>query len=463
MCIQQVGNKIVYIFTFIILTDSCGSIAENKLTFVFSIPTTYNYPDSPRVTITTSSPEPVNVNISIPGLGFRTSRIVTRYQHTGITLPHSVRLEKGDGTQNKTIIVQSSGPAAVYVIDNEFAGGDSFLALPIFELGTKYLVASFSSVDPKYPSFFCVSALNEKTHVGFRSYAGRENHVVLQAYESFRFDGELGEDLTGSLVVSDKPIAVVSGAYTQVPTGTDRLDGLLEQLPSAESWGRNYILSPFLGRKSGYLYRVISSEHSVLLTISGEGVASLKAFSIFERRIVGDEMISITADCPVMVIQYMTGYDSEDPPRGDPSMIVIRPLKAFTNNLTFSVLPLKVPQHVAYNVHVIVNCSAVNQLVFDNTLPWTNVGLLQNEETLMCLVRGQVGIGVHSTAVMDASERISVYVYAICTVCGTSYVFPVDMWSLPRKYNSTVFCYASYTKRSSSKDIACVLKRIFCI
>ena len=385
--------------------------------------------------------------MSIPGLDFKTSRMVTRYNHTDITLPHFVRLRKGDGIQNKTIIVQSSGPAAVYVIDNEFAGGDSFLALLILELGTKYLVASFSSVDPKYPSFFCVSALNEKTHVGFRSYAGRENHVVLQAYESFRFDGELGEDLTGSLVVSDTPIAVVSGAFTQVPLGTDRLDGLLEQLPSAESWGRNYILSPFLGRKSGYLYRVISSEHNVSLKISGEGVISLKAYSIFERHVVGDEMISVPADYPVMVIQYMMGCKSENPPRGDPSMVVIRPLKSFTNNVTFPVLPLKVPERVIYNFHVIVNCSSVNQLVFDDEFLWTKkTDVLESEESSMCSVRGQVGIGVHS--VVDASERMSVYIYAICMVCkfSTSYLFPVGMWSLPCKYNSNLFCWAKSIK-----------------
>ena len=310
---------------------------------MFSVPTTYKYSDPPRVTITTSSPEPVNINISIPGLGFRTSSILTKHKHADFTLSPSLRLNKGDGTQNKIIVVQSLGPAAVYVIDSEFAGGEIFLALPIFELGTKYFVASFTSVDPKYPSFFCVSALDEETHVSFRSYSRRENHIALQAYESFRFDGAVGEDLTGTLVASDKPIAVVSGVYTQVPTGTDRLDGLLEQLPSAESWGRNYILSPFLGRKSGYLYRVISSGHNVSLKISGEGVISLKAYSIFERHVVGDEMISVTADYPVMVIQYMTGYDSEDPPRGDPSVVVIRPLKSFTNNLTFAVLPLKVP------------------------------------------------------------------------------------------------------------------------
>ena len=70
--------------------------------------------------------------------------------------------------------------------------------------------------------------------------------------------------------------------------------------------------------------------------------------------------------------------------------------------------------------------------------------VLDSEESSMCSVRGQVGIGVHSVA--DALERMSVYIYAICTVCtfSTSYVFPVGMWSLPRKYNTNLLLSKIY-------------------
>ena len=153
-----------------------------------------------------------------------------------------------------------------------------------------------------------------------------------------------------------------------------------------------------------------------------------------------------------MVIQYMMGHYSESSSGGDPSMVVIRPLKSFTNNVTFPVLPLKTRQHMTKNIHVIVHCSSVNQLIFDNEFPWTNNGdILRNEETSMCVVRGQVKLGAHSVAVKDVSERISVYVYAICKFCGTSYMFPAGMWS--REYYPCLFC--------STLGIHGCLKRLF--
>ena len=201
------------------------------------------------VLITTSSFDPVNVHVSVTGtVGFEDlTTTVTRTQHAQIDFPPSIRLT-GTGKRNATVKVTSSGVTSVHCIDNEYNGGDGFFVLPVTQLGKQYYVVSyisrydtFGSVN--YPSFICISALDQETSVQITKNEGQTLQLTLAPYESYRLDSDgEGGDLTGTFIEASNPIFVISGAYTFVPAGTCCWDGLIGPMFPIRSWKCSYVM-----------------------------------------------------------------------------------------------------------------------------------------------------------------------------------------------------------------------------
>ena len=114
---------------------------------MFSIPH-LNWAYNAHVLISTSSSVPVNTSLSIPGFDFERINIITNTTHADVALPISpdVRIYRGEGKRNKTIIVKSSGIVNVHAVDNKLCCGDGFVVLPTEKLGKKYHVASFKTI-----------------------------------------------------------------------------------------------------------------------------------------------------------------------------------------------------------------------------------------------------------------------------------------------------------------------------
>ena len=53
--------------------------------------------------------------------------------------------------------------------------------------------------------------------VNIKTKAGQSHSVNLTRYESYRYDGETYEDQSQTFVQSDKPAAVISAVFTQIP------------------------------------------------------------------------------------------------------------------------------------------------------------------------------------------------------------------------------------------------------
>ena len=220
----------------------------------------------------------VSVTLTVHGTTIQHNVQVTRSTYADIALPTSVLLERGDGLQDRTVVVRASAAVSVLVIDNEYANHDAFVALGSRQLGTQHYIASYTPYySTSYPSSFCLSALGEKTQVTIQTRAGQEYEVTLPAYQSYRFDGGMNEDLTGTYINSDKPVAVISGMDTQVPNSVADGDALMVQNIPLKLWGTRFVLSPFLGRDSGYIYRVITANTTTTLEISNIGSVQVSA------------------------------------------------------------------------------------------------------------------------------------------------------------------------------------------
>ena len=97
-----------------------------------------------------------------------------------------------------------------------------------------------------------------------------QKRETLRRYESYRFDGNQFEDLSGALIQSNKPIAVISGVHAKVPNhSSGNGDWLVVQVPPTNMWGTQFSIVPSqnLDLNSNYVYRVQTKNISTNLTL----------------------------------------------------------------------------------------------------------------------------------------------------------------------------------------------------
>ena len=395
------------------LTGASEDTSKSEFEYIFSIPfIVWNI--EPRVLITTSSKTPVYTSLHINGISLEPiNNTIDRYNYADIRLPKNVLLKKGE--QSKTIIIRSSDLVRVYVKDNERRAGDGFVAYPSSSLGTRHVIASyapFNLKDDNYRSFFSVSAPFSNTTVRFQTTVGRSR--LLQQYESYRFDGERGEDLSGTLIESDKPVALISGIQTRIPGGICCEDGLLEQLPSSKNWGKNFAFGSFQSLTSGFSFRVYTMNSSTSIKLTEPNATTLsynQEKHFFEGVVTDGTVVEISTDKPVMVAQYMQGSDLDMDKRGDPSMLIVPPYEAYT----FPVLELYETHD--YYINVMIECNRASGLLLDG-IPITTINshdILSGPNQLICCVRNAISTGLHSVS-HGSNVNFFVSVYAIGSI-----------------------------------------------
>src|ERR1035441_5518133 len=122
-----------------------------------------------------------------------------------------------DAVEDFGIHVTSSQPVSVYAMDYTKDGlSAAFTAYPTNLLGTNYCVMSF----PSYSQFAIVATADNTTvNITPSPTADLEgslwmNPITLQKGQTYLIDSaNYGDDVTGTWIKSDKPIAVFSGAY----------------------------------------------------------------------------------------------------------------------------------------------------------------------------------------------------------------------------------------------------------
>ncbi|XP_072047955.1 uncharacterized protein [Amphiura filiformis] len=419
-----------------------GEETNEQNEFIFNIPYLEYATHPPHVLMTTSSLLPIDTTLTIPGLGYQVDNTISRDNPGDIRLSTyvagiDVRLLPGDRKQpNKSVIVRASGQILLFVIENEFAQSDGFKVLPTSGLGTKYYIASYKPPSI-YPSFFCISSVYSNTSINITTPTGQKHHIILKRHESYRYDGGDYEDLSGIFVESNKPIAVISGVFTEVHEGECCEDGLMEQLPPVHSWGYNFTLTPFLSLNSGYVYRVYSAIHSATLHMSDGNITHITAESFYEADVTGDTIVSFTSDQPIMVVQYMKSFDTNNPYRGDPSMLIVTPSTLYSADVTFPVIEYTLPDGHTYYINVVIKCDYLDGFLLDEA-PLVDSNSLHTFDNSMCCLRSNVSTGHHTISHTNPMARFSVTVYAICKgYCASSYAYPVNAFGLTAESHST--------------------------
>ncbi|MCC7438222.1 MAG: T9SS type A sorting domain-containing protein [Armatimonadetes bacterium] len=269
--------------------------------------------------------------------------------------------------------VEANEEVAVYAMSQTITTTDAMMALPTDVLGTRYRVMSYYS-DGKYnnnvfdtlnhnttPSQFAVTATEDNTSITIRptvpvfgDNSRRPVSLILNRGESFLVQadisvGRLNGDLTGTLVESDKPIAVVGShqrstiPYEYITTLVSR-DYLLEQLPPTSVWGDKYILTPFavagLNAPVGYdVARVLADSNGTDVYLDGTFVQRLNAGAVLDLQL--NRAALLTTNRPVLVAQFKKSSQTQNDTGaafrlGDPFMIIVPPQKQYLTSYVCS-------------------------------------------------------------------------------------------------------------------------------
>ncbi len=239
---------------------------------------------------------------------------------------------------------------------------DASMLVPIHSLGTRYRAACWpfetsQQTTSGLADYITVVAAEDDTKVeivpranvlpgvgvpgppaGVPLTMNLDEAEVLQIQSS---GGNTLNDLTGSLIEANKPVAVFSGnECAMVPSNVWACDHIEEQLLPVDAWGKSYFVVKFEPRGSeADIFRIIADEDGTEVSTDPE----LPGFPVTLEggefiQFESDGVFEVEASDPVAVIQYMSGsqYTGDfNGGIGDPAMLVAVPQVQFVDEFIF--------------------------------------------------------------------------------------------------------------------------------
>jgi hypothetical protein len=292
------------------------------------------------------------VAFSVAPGGIATIEIPPDDRITGTDLvahPHSAP----DGVSQKSFRISSDNDISVYFLNFMHFSTDAAVLMPSDAVGTLYVIPAYTGRgNVGWDGYYMVVAQEDDTTITISASDGtnppngtpgslpqlyisgansfdESTQITLQAGEVYVGRPAVSQDLSGTVVRSDKPVAVFGGAScANVPFGFGSCDQLLDAVPAVDTWGTEFIAGAAEGRNLGDTFRVFAWADGTEVRFDGELIATLDAGTWLEYRRASTDAMHIETSLPVMAVRYFNGYeyDSLVSELGDPSMTVMQPL-----------------------------------------------------------------------------------------------------------------------------------------
>lgn len=323
----------------------------------------------PTLTLYIASSRATTGTVTIPGVNFSQAFSVAANAVTSVRINDRASLDSIDLVENLGVRVTSQEPVAVYAINDLPFAADAFLALPVASLGTEYVALGYKNGVNVQGTQFAVVAASDATmltvtpSVAVGARAARVPYTVAlnqgQTYQLRSTEPGEAFDLSGSIITSDKPVAVFGGHVAgSVPHAVNYANHLVEQLPPTNTWGRYFVTAPFATRLKGDTFRFTASQDATRVYVNGTHAATLNRGQVHERVVEGNA--SIISDKPVLVGQYANGHDFDNA-TGDPMMVIVPPYEQFASSYTITTTHARFTNRV----NVVAPASAVGAVTLD--------------------------------------------------------------------------------------------------
>jgi len=349
-----------------------------------------------------------NCRVQVPAIGFDQTFLVVPKKITVVDLPNdrsgqTVELTEAEDEQvisGMSVHILADTDITVYGLNHKAQSSDAFLAFPVDALGTEYLTINYpvctpqphKAIDASFNAMYVTSsefwiiATENATSVTIiptgttkaGRTAGSKIAVNLQKGDVYLVQGDVSSydgDLTGSEILSDKPIAVFSGHvradipqfYINPSSQFNSRDHLVEQLPPVSSWGDSGVIAPFSASKAILpdIVRIIGSQDHTLLTFNGgTGTATIGRGEVYEILTLSGP-VAVTATHPILIGQYMHSSINitSGQTHGDPALAIIYPFDQFDSSYTFISV-----QNTAYSdnfINIVITPNGVKDITLD--------------------------------------------------------------------------------------------------
>ncbi|XP_078578780.1 IgGFc-binding protein-like [Branchiostoma floridae x Branchiostoma japonicum] len=383
------------------------------------------------------------VTITTPSNGLSTTVQVTYGQVKKVEVDRVAVELRGSVKSDKAVHVTSDVEIVVYGIFAERRSTDAFLALPTDVLGTEYYAACSSIARNRnqegfrdMPSQFGVVGVHDGTTVTITPSQdvefGSQNYRTGQAFSARldRFETlqvQATEDLTGSKITADQPVAVLSGnvfAYCKPmdehQSGTG--DHLEQMIPPVDTWGKEFVTVPLTKHRRGDLFRVIAARDNTQVVVTNENTKTLNAGEFWEIDIPSDEYRHVTSSEPVLLVQYSkTG--AVDSTATDPFMMIIPSVAQFEAEYAFSTVDLlSDPSRTTHHINLVTSSADKAGLRLDGQQLPSNIDWHNVPGTRYAAAQLTIDRGTHTVRHMSPIVTIGLFSYGFTEM--ESYGYP---------------------------------------
>ena len=331
--------------------------------------------DSLQLVVSAEGNSPVQFSVETSsGVGY--TGTTTASSPVIVNLP--IALVTDDATytyRNKGVHVYTTGQGSISVLAINFNSGTvgNYLAYPCQDVGGapyEYFIVSTGTLMSSAVSEFLLVGCEDDTTItitptqtvsiptdvqsfssSLQSVAGGSDHQITLSKMQTLLITKSATDLTGSRIVSNKPLTVISGHECgNVPSTQTYCGHLAEQIPPTSTWGQEFLLVSFGGRDVGQYYKIVSSQSATTVVRRCNSVTTTQTLSSvgssFTFFTSSTTYCSVVANKPVLVSQLGIGGGTDN--IGNPIISILPSLDQYTNRYSFFSL-----NTTDFNIHYI--------------------------------------------------------------------------------------------------------------
>ncbi|XP_067660547.1 IgGFc-binding protein-like [Haliotis asinina] len=286
-----------------------------------------------------SAERSATVNITIPLLQWNLTKTLEPGQSWKKTLPRELRYNAYFTATPSAVYIASTSPVSVYVYDGYRIKASGYMALPFHALSTSYIAVTHGrkNGENQAPVMLIIASMDQtNVNVYYKLPSGEgcgalqngdtSNHV-LDAYDVLGMT--CSGDFTGTRIVSDKPIVVISGHQDDEVSVDRGMDTIQEMLIPEDYFSLSYVLIKH-GSK-GTINRIVSASNNTQIIFSNGSSFHLEAFDFLDIDTDHTGQQCISSNNPVLAVAF--GKSANGKSVGDASMCVLTANNMFTTSV----------------------------------------------------------------------------------------------------------------------------------
>ena len=392
---------------------------------------------------------PTAVEVRHDGAGFLGVTDVVPGEVSVVELPPSVMHPPIADVSQYAIHITAAREVCVQALSSTKYTSDGLVALPVTALGNHHVVPSYGNHVSWADANLTVTATQDGTSVTIlpttvviagpstpsgtgQEPAGVPLNFTLDRFETIHLRAGTGtgfpvqEDFTGTQVFSSAPVSVLSGHdCAEVPAYFTACDYLVEQVPSVDKLGVDFLVAPLSGREA-YELRVVAATDGTEVTIDSMTPFTLDAGEFHSELIdTADVAMHVQTSAPALVTQYATG-GRFDRAIGDPMMMLIIPTSQFDDDVFVNSIPETAHEFEDWT-NIVVETSQAGGLRMDGapiSEPFTPIGT-----TGYSYAQVQVSTGSHRLTHLTPGVAFGAYAYGWAE--DDSYGYPAQLRMVP--------------------------------